>query len=366
MKPGEISQHHLWTGTLGVMLVAAFYSLPRTVALLVSTAAPWALLLAGGVTFLMLLPVVRLLARGRGQNLTDLALEAGGRPLAIAVALLFNASILTGVGLSLRQASELVVTALYPHTPQTFAMSTLIIASAVGAALTPSGAFWLASLFAWPALVSILLLLVGNVGWGQLRNVMPATGHGIWPTLAEVIPLASAFSPAIQLVVFSQFLPSPGRLVRGSAMAVGAAAATLALVVLFSLMVFPLPGGTGIPFPLFEMSRLVQGGRFLERVDTVWIVVWAFGSVLRTALALMAGARLLQEAFRLPDHRGAVLPLAIATMSVALFPAHQAGAIEAEAGLFRLTGYLIFFVLPLVISVIARIRRKPARTGGGA
>ena len=365
MKLKLIPSYHLWSSVLGVLLVAAFYSFPRAVAASTSTAAPWAILLAGAATLLMLLPTLTALGKRTGQNLIHLSLDGGGRPLAIFTALAINAVILISAGLSLRQASELVVTALYPHTPQTFAMSTLIMSSAVFAAMNPSNGFWLASLYVWPTLASIVVLLIGNAAWGQFRNALPATGHGILPTLQEVLPLTSYFSPITHVVIFSSFLPSAGRLVRSAVLSVTGAALTWSLVILLYLMVFPYPAGLSIPFPLFEMSRLVQGGRFLERVDVIWIVIWTFGSILRTGLALMAGAMLLKEAFRLPDHRGAVLPLAVSTLAIALFPSNQATAIEAYDFQFTRVSFLVLFLLPLLVTILAWFRRKKARRGSG-
>ena len=231
--------------------------------------------------------------------------------------------------------------------------------------MAPPNAFWLASLYVWPTLASILLLLVGNVGWGQFRNAMPPFGHGIGPTLTEVLPLTSHFSPLLNLFVFSNFLPSGQRLLRGTALAILGGSVTWSLLILFYLMVFPLPSGLSIPFPLFEMSRLVQGGRFLERIDAIWVVIWAFGSVLRTAVALLAGARLYQEAFRLPDHRGAVLPLAIPTLAVALMPSNQADTIAVESVVFRGVAYLVFFALPLLVTGLAWIRGRSTANAGG-
>ncbi|MFZ5816970.1 MAG: GerAB/ArcD/ProY family transporter [Bacillota bacterium] len=366
MKPRQIPPYHLWSSVLGVLLVAAFYAFPRSVAASTSTAAPWVVLLAGATVLLMVLPTLIALSRRTGHNLIHLALDGGGRPLAILVALASNAAIAASAGFSLRQAAELVVTALYPHTPQTFAMSTMLIASALGAAMAPANAFWLASLYVWPTLGSILLLLIGNVAWGQFRNVLPATGHGILPTLQEVLPLTSHYSPLVLLFTFCGFLPSSQRLVRSTVYSIVGATLTLSLVILIYLMVFPLPAGLGIPFPLFEMSRLVQGGRFLERVDVIWIVVWTYGSVLRTGLVLMAGAHLFKEAFRLPDHRGAVLPLAVSTLAVALGPSNLATAIAGGTFFLRRAGFLIFFVLPLVVTLLAWFRRRKShrRRGG--
>lgn len=276
-----------------------------------------------------------------------------------------GAFFLSASGLGLRQISEMVVTAFFPHTPQTFAMAELIITSAAGAAMSPPGGPWVGSFYAGPALLSVLVVLLGNMGWGQFRNVLPATGPGLFPVLGEVIPLTSHFGELILLAVWSSYLSRPRHLLSTAAWVAAAVALLWSAVALVYLMVIPLPGALAVPFPFFEMTRLVQGGRFLERVDAFWIYLWTMGTTGQVTAALQTTAFLFRDAFRLPDHRGAVLPLAVSVLAIALFPSNQQGAIAAETFFIRRWGFLIALVLPLLIALLARARQQSARPGAG-
>lgn len=214
--------------------------------------------------------------------------------------------------------------------------------------------------YTWPALAGIALVLIGNLPWGTLRNVLPLTGVGLLPATLEAVPNASHFGELVYLVVFSKFLVRPGGLMRATGLVAGISAASFALVLLLYLMVLPYPGGLNVPFPLFEMTRLVQGGRFLERLDAVWLIFWVLGTCIQTALALMATSMLIKDAFRLPDHRGAVMPLATSMLAVALFPSNQNEVITTEAFFLRRWGVLVTLVLPLLVTVLARVRRRDA------
>ncbi len=361
MKTGDMSLRHLWAAVLANLLVKSFHTLPRAIVVTTTTAGPWAILAAGAIALGLFWPVAAALARRPGQNLIDLALEAGGRPLAIITALTLGAFLVGSVGIELRQISEMAVTAIYPHTPQTFMMASMTLVSALGAAMSTAGLAWMGTIYAWPALYSILVILVGNLGWGQFRHVLPPTGPGLLPVAGELLPLTSHFGELIYLFIFSTYLNTPRHLPRAAAQITALAAAVWAAVVLVYIMVFSIPGGFSMPFPLLEMTRLVQGGRFLERMDTIWIGLWTFGMAGVTAGGLMGTAVLLRDAFRLPDHRGAVLPLAVATLAVALFPANQAGAIAAETFLLRRWGFLVAPGVPLLVALLARLRRGGAR-----
>lgn len=339
------------------MLVRQFYAAPAGAAGEAGTAAPWAVLLAGAIAFLMLWPVLATLSARPGQSLADLAAEVGGRPAAIAVVAALTFYLIVSAGINLRQLSEMTVTAIYPHTPQTFAMATVTVAAVVGAVLDAAGLAWLGSIYAMPAAFSILLILVGNIGWTNYRAVLPLTGHGILPTALALVPMTSYFSDAVYLTIYCRFLSPGGQATRSAMKAVGTTMLVSALVLLVFLMVFPLPFSLEVPFPLFELTRLVRGGRYVERLDSLWILFWAFGTAGLIAGGLQVTALLWRDAFRLPSHRDAVYPLAVAMIAVALFPVSQADAVGFETTVLRRYGFLLTLVLPLLVALWARLRR---------
>lgn len=108
--------------------------------------------------------------------------------------------------------------------------------------------------------------------------------------------------------------------------------------------------GQHIAFPLHEMSRLVIGGRFFERIEGIWLFVWVFGTACHLAALLHAAAVAFAQAFALPSHRTAVPPLVAMALTIAFFPPdetiawHAAGALPALA---------IGFGLPLGLAVVA-------------
>lgn len=350
----------MWLAITSLMLAGSFDSFANGVAEAVSTASPWALVLAGGLALLLLWPVLALLAQRPGQNLVDLALQAGGRPLAIGLALVLTGSILTAAGLIVREVSELAVSALFPHTPQTFIMTSLIIAAALGAAMRPPGLIWIGLIYAGPVVLSLLLVIIGNLGWGEFSVLLPITGPGLGEVAWRLLPLTSHFAELAVLTVFAKYAAVPRRLGAIAFKSMAAVAGLWTLILLVYLIVFPYPKGLAIPFPVFEMTRLMQGGRFIERLDAVWIIFWAFGSAGRIGVLLMAASLLFQGAFRLPSHRVAVLPLGVAVLGASLFTTNQADTVAAFTFLYRRLGFLPFFILPLLVALVARVRGRSA------
>lgn len=362
MNAPRIPSNQVWLAMAAVLLGKVFFPFPRNIAANASSAAPWAVLAAGAVTWLLFWPVAAALARRPGRNLIDLALTAGGRPLAIITALALASSVVPGAGNGVRMATEMVVTWFLPHTPQTFAMVGLVAVAALGAALAPADLVWIGAVAFWPTLFAVAVVVMGNVGWGFFREVLPASGTGLLPVAGTVLPATSNYGEMAYLAVISRFVTAPQHLWRIAGKSLAAAALAMTAVVLVYLMVFPLPGGLAVPFPLLEMTRLLQGGRYLERVDALYITFWAFGTVGLVAGSVQVVAVLIQDAFRLPNHRGAVLSLMVAVVAVALFPASQADAVAIEA-VIRQWAFVPTLLLPVSIALVAGLRRRGGSHG---
>lgn len=361
MNNDQVSGKQFTGAMIAMMLAEAFGAHLRGVAFSASTAAPWALLLAGGLAFLLVWPIAAQLSRRSGHNLIDLCLDAGGRPLAIAAALVFAFQIIATLSLSLRQIAEMAITAAYPHTPQTFLISTLLLAGVCGARISPPGLVWFGYVWAMPMLLAILVIVVGAWPWGKLSHLMPPTGPGLLTVTAELVPMTSYFSKLSVLFVLCSYLKSPRRLVSYTVGAGAVVTATWALAILVFLMVFPMPDGLSVPFPLFDLTQLLMFGRFLERLDALWMLFWAVGGAIGLSTGLMAAALMWRDAFRLPSHREAVLPLAAAILATSLFPSNQATALDYEIFFLRRWGFVTALLIPLLIALAAQARRRSNR-----
>lgn len=324
----------------------------------VETGAWLAMLLAGlmaaGAFCLVALPLRRL----PGGNLIDLARAAGGHPAAVATGILVYGLLAYHGGLVTRQTAEMAVSAVYPHTPQTFAMAGLVLAALLGAYGSLPGQVRLFRL-ALPGLVlAILLILVATAGWGDIRFLLPIWGPGPAPLLAGSAVLSALHSPvALFLLMAAGQLRDRHLLWRAGTVAIGVSSALLAAVKVMLLMTFPLPLGFSITFPLHSLARLVIGGRFFERLEAVWVVVWFFATACHLAGTLHAGAAAYAQAFGMSAYRKALLALFLMVVTIGLFPPDQGQAIAWHMAAAP-AGLAVGFGLPLALTAGAAWRGR--------
>lgn len=341
-----------------VMLAQTFHPILFAVLRAGETAAWLAILVAGLLAIAMYWPVAAGIASLPGGNLIDLARAAMGAPGAIAAGVLVCSLLLYHSGMIIRQTSEMAISAVYTHTPQTFAMVTLVACVLYGAYGGLAALVRLSRLFLPFLVLAILLNLVGSLGWGEFRNLLPLWGPGPAALLGRSAGLTALYSPLVLfLLIAAGQLRDRVHLGRAGTVTMGGVRLLLAAATFVLLMTYPLPMGFSITFPLHAMSRLVLGGRFFDRIEGDWMFFWVYGTACHLAALLYAAAAAYAGAFGMPNHRAAVLPLIAMAIAIALFPPDQARAVAWHAAATPF-GLGIGFAMPLFLALLAAWRGR--------
>ncbi|HLN60730.1 MAG TPA: GerAB/ArcD/ProY family transporter [Symbiobacteriaceae bacterium] len=344
-----------------VILAQAFHPILVASINIGETAAWLAMFLAGLLALALYLVVslgLRPIANG---NLIDLARAGAGRTGAIVTALLVCSLLIYHSGLIIRQTSEMAVGAVYTHTPQTFATVTLVICTLYAAHGKIVSLVRLTRAFLPFLLLSILVILIGGAAWGSPRFLLPFWGPGPGALLVGSVRLGAFYCPLIlTLLIAAGHVRDRQHLWRGGAVAIGGPCLLLALIKIVLLMTYPLPLGYSVTYPLHELARLVVGGRFFERIEGMWVVMWVFATSCHLATLLHAAAAAYAGAFGMLTHRPAVLPLVTMSAVVAFFPRDQGQSIAWSEQAFPFY-VAIGLGLPVALALLAAVRRRIGR-----
>lgn len=329
----------------------------------VSGTAGWLAFLLGGLLVgLLFWPVAGAVATSPGGTLISLARAAAGSPGAVGTALLVGGLLVYHAGLTLREASEMAVTMVFPHTPQTMAMVALVMGAAYGAYGGIDAIVFLCRAFL-PVLLSLLLLVaIGTLGWGEFRYLLPLWGHGGRPLGVGSLLTVAIYTPMLFLLVGSANLHDRRQLWKAALAVAGVATICFTVLKVVLLMVFPYPLGESVAFPIHALTRLVLGGRFLERIESLWLFFWVYATACHLGAVLHTAAAMYAEAVGFPSHRTAVLPLILLAGTIALFPPDISQTIGWHTGAAPLAA-TIGFGLPLLLTGAAALRRRLTHHG---
>lgn len=321
------------------------------------TAAWLAMLLGGILAALLLWPVAAAIAAAPGGNLITLARAGAGLPGSILTALLVGGLLILHAGLILRQTAEMALSAVYAHTPQTFAAVSLLICLLYGAYGGTAAIVRLCRLFLPALLIALGLILAGTVAWGEVRHLLPFWGPGPGPLLWSTLQMPAFYGTLLFLLLAAGQISDRRGLPRAILVISLGTALLFAVTKVVLVMAFPYPYGLQIPFPLHAMARIVSGGRFFQRMEGLWVIIWVFGTGCHLAAVTHAAAVALRDGFGMASHRTAVIPLVTMILTISLFPHDQSEAIDWHVAAAP-AALLICFVLPLLLAGLARLRGR--------
>ena len=343
----------------GLLLVMTQLYYPGVlIAVRLGQTAAWLLaLFAALLAMLLAWPVAAALRRIPRGTLFDLAERAVGRWVAVVYTLVLVLALSLTGSIVLRQTAEMALTANYPHTPQTFAVVTLLVSAIVAAWVDSAAVVRAANILLIPLNLSFVLILAGTIGWGTTGFLAPLWGPGLPRLVLSAPAVASLFTPLAVLYVMADGVTDRRGLV-GTLLAVPVLGGLqYALHKANLLMVFSYRVGLNTTFPMHQAARLVIGGRFFEHIEGIWLFVWVACTIAYMGALLHGSGRLFCRAFRIPKFQTAVPLLTVVVLTLAYFPRNQAQAVMLSEAI-AVPLILIALVVPAAFAAIATLRGR--------
>lgn len=221
-----------------------------------------------------------------------------------------------------REFGELMVASLMPETPLSvfIIIQVWLVCSAVRngiEVIARVNEFWLPILLG--ATFLIVALVAKDADWSMLRPVM---AEGWAPVLRGSYAPAAWMGETVILLYAMACLNQPKESTPALLKGMVAAGLLLTLGAVVNIAVFgPEQVGRQV-FPTLNLSRLVDVARFITRIESLTVILWLVGTLVKMALFLHAAAVGLARTVGLAEYVPLVLPLGALTVSLAvgMFP----------------------------------------------
>lgn len=344
---------------LGILLLATQQYYPGTLLILqLGETAAWLLsLLAGLLVVLLVWPVAAALSRVKGGSMHDLAVAALGRAGPVLHAPLLSAALLLLCAITLRETSEMALTANFPHTPQTVAVITLLGTATLVAAASSDAMVRAARMTIGPVVAGLVVIVVGTMGWGTPSFLTPFWGPGPLLLLQRTPEATFHYAPLGVVYALAGNVSDRSRLTKDLLLIPAAGALIYAIAKANLLMIYAYPTGTSITFPIHQAARLVIGGRFFERIEGLWLFIWVTGTIAFMAALIHVSALSFCRAFGIKSLRTALMPMAAMVLALAYFPVDQAQTILLNE-LLALPITAVTLVFPIIFAAVAALRGR--------
>ncbi len=336
-----------------------FLNFPREMAENAGTAGWLEIIYFSILAFLLFYLIARLYARFNRKDLLDIAGLAGGETGRIITGLLLLGLILFAGTLILREYTENMKIISLTDSPLGFVMMFFAVAmvAACFLGLEPIVRF---------IAVSVPILMVGNLfiilmvaPYYDPTHLLPVLGNGLYSIFGKGFFKISTYSPLVYLFLIPPFLKDQKSFRRIGYTALGVSAVLLLISSLAYSLVYSYPTSLENFLPVFQLARLINYGRFFQRLESVFVLAFAISAMQYLGVILFFAVHVFKKTFRLEYHWPLILPFAAIMFSLAFLPSNLMTAIDLETKTYVAFAWGITFILPIIILLLARLRTAP-------
>jgi spore germination protein KB len=333
---------------------------------------PQLLTLSGGPAAwqvaLLLLPIGLVLAwlftllgrRFPGMDLRQIAEASAGRLVGTLLMLAVWVWLVGLLAVNLRDFTETFKITLLPNTPISAISVCLILAAGLAAWVGLESIARVSQIFYLPVYICVAVVVIFNLGRIDPAQYFPFWGFGFAQTARGAIAYTPMLSELIILLILGQSFRSPQVLGRISRTTIIMYALTGLCMVLMTVGVLGSPEAGRNPFALFTLARIVQVGRWVERVEAGVVTFWVLAACVRLAILLYVTTLHTASLLRIPNHRSLILPLLVIAESIALLPRDFASVLRLDRFWMQTAGSGVLLI-PLLLLALAAVRKKGGR-----
>lgn len=350
---------------MGVIYIAAkiFLAFPRTIAEIGHTAAWMIVAVATIAACISWLGILALLSHHPGKSLMHATEASLGPWVGSLVNLAYAGFFFYVTFIVLRQFGENIVAAILPRTPLPVVLLAFLGAIVYGALLgieAIARSAWIVMPF---MVIGVMTLLAGGLyTFHGLNALTPFWGPGLIPVVGWGLVKVSLFGEILVIALLAGQFRSRRDLAQSGWWTLMLSAFFFLITVVAHSYVFPYPASAKISFPLLEISRVIITGRWLQRLEAIFFIIWVLAGALKLAISLYGCARVLAHVMKLPQFQHLVVPLALLSYSAALLPPSLPAAVQLDAELLRNWGWVVTVGLPLITWMVAALRGRQEQT----
>lgn len=350
---------------LGLASIArTFLSYPRSLVEL-GGPATWMTPLGGLVMALAGIYLFALvLKKSPGHTIIEINELAFGPYIGTTVNILFIAVILEMIGaIFIREFSEAMLTTTLRFAPISIVVFAFLAMGILGAYLGIEALARTARLIYLYVIIGLLILILALIPFWDFHNLLPVFGKG-----PKEVFLLGAFNTAgiaeiILAAVIVQAMGGAEIFTRIGYRFVLLGFSLLIIALLTLILTYNWPIAEEFSLPFLRLARTIYLGRFFQRLEAVYILVWGIVGSLKIALLLYGAAVSLARSLQLPDYRPLIWPLGMAMFILSLLPFDMATTILLDQNFVRTFILIPDYLLPILILAVFWLKGRGERAG---
>jgi len=188
--------------------------------------------------------------------------------------------------------------------------------------------------------------------------LFPWQGTGITNALIKNGVLVATNAAAPLLAVIAKSFQSIRVLRAAAIFGLGGSMLIKSIAILILIMVFGTSTATERTLPFFEMTRLISLNRYIQRIDSIFIMLWVIAGILGIAISLYMGLYLITRLVNLPTMKPLIPLVTLLLAQFSMLPPDSASVRALESILVK--GYFLIgiYVIPILLFAATLLKEK--------
>lgn len=304
-----------------------------------------------GIAILLTLFAILLFKNFYGQNIFDVSYFLCGKTLKNIMQFLYFLLLIIVPIYIYKNVAESLKIIYFRSSPLIYVLLFLVVCSFIANCFNLKALAKANAILIWVSFIGIIVILLSAIKHFSFDRLFPILGYGYKNTFITGLESLFSFSGIGYIFLLNPLLDSPQKLKKISLISISISALCLIATVTAILLSFSFSIQGGESFSLYLLSRNVELGRFIQRVDAVFILFWIISIVLYTSLAIKFAIQYFGDT--LPN-----VVVHIIILMVTIIPCSLAQFNAIVETTFKFLVFAVLFIISFIILILANLKLK--------
>jgi len=344
-----------------VMICHTILDLPNTIITSVSSSAPLNVIYITILALIFFLIINKLFSPFETKDIIDIAEYVGGNILKKIISIVYTLHIIFISGIFILSFADTIKT-IYLQDVPAWIICLVFILVAVIANLYGFNNISRVNYILMPfILLSVLVIFLALATDFVPQRIFPILGYGADKTFLSGIGNIFAFGEIILLFLIKPQLKDPKSSKKIGITSILISGLFLFLTVTTLLLLYPFStGGKGV-LSIYIMTRSIQFGKFFQRADALFILVWVLTFFSYLSVIINYVLRITQKNTGSKKNALYIYIIAIAIFIVTLIPKDIVQIRFAENVIYKYSTLIVVFVLSFVVILLGYLKKRKER-----
>ena len=314
------------------------------------------------VSILFCLLISKLFKPFPAHDIVDISEYLGKKVLKVIIGILYILFFIFISAVILRYLTNSLKLIYFEKSPLTFILILFLIPIAFALRLGIKPISRVNLMFIPIVLISMIIILFSTISDFVPQRIFPILGFGANKTFLIGLNNIFTFSAFAYLYFLIPLLKNPEDFKKVAISSIIVSSVYIFLSVICLIMMFPFISFTDEMLSIYLLTRLIEFGKFFQRVDAIFVLIWILSAFSFLAITIELANRILKKLLNLKTHKEMAYSISAIIFSLSLAFANLAQIKYIQTELLKYFVIILVFVISLVVLILANFKLKKEKS----